>query len=109
MYKIDFFNFCIFVKKISSKWSVKKGIAYVEKSENPPNAPQIRPVENYWAMLKMKVYEGNWTGKNRPQMIRRIKQKQKELDHGIVIRMFDNLKGRIHIAKENGLSSLIKF
>ena len=37
------------------------------------------------------------------------KQKQKELDHGIVIRMFDNLKGRIHIAKENGLSSLIKF
>ena len=86
-----------------------QGIAYVEKSENPPNAPQIRPIENYWAMLKMKVYEGNWTGKNRPQMIRRIKQKQKELDHGIVIRMFDNLKGRIHIAKENGLSSLIKF
>ena len=42
-------------------------------------------------------------------MIRRIKQKQKELDHGIVNRMFDNLKGRIHIAKENGLSSLIKF
>ena len=73
------------------------------------NTPQIRPIENYWAMLKMKVYEGNWTGKNRPQMIRRIKQKQKELDHGIVIRMFDNLKGRIHIAKENGLSSLIEF
>ena len=42
-------------------------------------------------------------------MIRRIKQKQKEIDHDIVIQMFDNLKGRIHVAKENGLSSLIKF
>ena len=62
-------------------------------------------------MLKMKVYEGNWTGKDRPNMIRRIKQKQKEIDHDIVIRMFENLKERIHLAKESGdgLSSLIKF
>jgi hypothetical protein len=52
---------------------------------NPPNAPQIRPIENYWAMLKMKVYEGNWSGKDRPNMIQRIKQKQKEIDHDIVI------------------------
>ena len=87
------------------------GIAYVEKHENPQNAPQIRPIENYWAMLKMKVYEGNWTGKDRPQMIRRIKQKQKEIYHEIVIGMFENLKARIHLAKDNrdGLSSLIRF
>ena len=39
------------------------------------------------------------------------KQNQKEIDHDIVIRMFENLKGRIHLAKESGdgLSSLIKF
>jgi hypothetical protein len=44
-------------------------------------------------------------------MIQRIKQKQKEIDHDIVIWMFENLKGRIHLAKESGdgLSSLIKF
>ena len=59
----------------------------------------------------MKVYEGNWSRKDRPNMIQRIKQKQKEIDHDIVIRMFENLKGRIHLAKESGdgLSSLIKF
>ena len=59
----------------------------------------------------MKVYEGNWSGKDRPNMIQCIKQKQKEIDHDIVIRMFENLKGRIHLAKESedGLSSLIKF
>ena len=31
------------------------GIAFVEKAENPPNAPQIRPIENYWGILKMKL------------------------------------------------------
>ena len=29
-------------------------------------------------------------------------QKQKEIDHDIVIGMFENLKGRIHLAKESG-------
>ena len=59
----------------------------------------------------MKVYEGIWSGKDRSNMIHCIKQKQKEIDHDIVIRMFENLKGRIHLAKESGdgLSSLIKF
>ena len=31
------------------------GIAFVEKIDNPPNAPQIRPIENYWGILKMKL------------------------------------------------------
>ena len=38
----------------------ENGIAYVKIEENPPNAPQIRPIENYWWILKMKVYEGNF-------------------------------------------------
>ena len=50
----------------------------------------------------MTVYEQNWSGKDRPNMIQHIKQKQKEIDHDIVIRMFENLKGRIHLAKESG-------
>ena len=59
----------------------------------------------------MKVYEGNWSGKDRPNMIQGIKQKQKEIDPDIVIQMFENLKGRIQLAKESGdgLSSLIEF
>ena len=48
----------------------------------------------------MKVYEGNWSGKDRPNMIQCIKQRQKEIDHDIVTRMFENLKGRIHLAKK---------
>ena len=71
-----------------------------------PNAPQIRPIENYWDILKIKVYEENWSAKNRDHLIWRIKMKQKEIDQDIVIKMFDHLKGRVH--NQNGLQSLQK-
>ena len=35
--------------------------------------------------------------------------KKKEIDYDIVIEMLDNLKGRVHVANENGLQSLMKF
>ena len=34
--------------------------------------------------------------------------KQKEIDQDIVIKMFDHLKGRVHMANQNGLQSLQK-
>ena len=77
----------------------------------PSNLKIKESIIEFYKLHSKKGHEGNWSGKDRPNMIRRIKQKQKEIDHDIVIRMFENLKGRIHLAKESGdgLSSLIKF
>ena len=61
-------------------------IAFTEKIDNPPNAPQIRPIENYWGILKMKVYKENWKAKTRDHLIRRIKMKQKEIDQGLSLK-----------------------
>ena len=79
--------------------------------KNPPNAPQIRSIENYRDIRKMKVYEGNWTAKTRDHLIRRIKMKQKdqEINQDILIKIFENLKGRVHVANQNGLQFLMKF
>ena len=72
-------------------------IAFTEKIDNPPNAPQIRPIENHWGILKVKVYEGNWKAKTRDH----LKMRQKEIDQDIVIKMFDHLKGQVHTANQN--------
>ena len=48
----------------------------------------------------MKVYEGNWSAKTRDHLIC-IKMKQKEIDQGIVIKMFDHLKVQVHMANQN--------
>ena len=57
----------------------------------------------------MKVYEGNWKAQTRDHLIRHIKAKQKEINRDIVLKMFDNLKGQVHVANQNGLQSLMKF
>ena len=33
-----------------------QGISFIPKAKNPPNCPMIRPIEQYWANLKAKVY-----------------------------------------------------
>ena len=64
-----------------------------------------------WGILKMEVYTGNWgaRGKNkREKLIHRIKQCRKKIDRNVVIKMFDNLKAKVHTANQFGLRSLDK-
>ena len=109
MYKKIIFENTIFVKKILAK---KKNIYfhhfYVKSPYNcPPNAPQIRPIENFFGILKQHVYANNWLTKSRDALIRRIKKCVSEIDMNMVVKMFQNLKPKIKKAEENGLESLI--
>ena len=56
-------------KKKNLDFLCDNGIAFVEKIDNPANALQIRPIENYWGILKMKVYKRNWTAKTKDHLI----------------------------------------
>ena len=82
-------------------------LQYITKELNPPNAPQIRPIENYWSALKQKVYENNWSAKNRQQLVRRIKLSAKKIEPSTYQNLFVNLKLKISRAVKNGLESLI--
>ena len=84
-----------------------EGIYTVPKNLNPPNAPQIRPIEMFWGALKQKVYDKNWTAKNRDQLIKKIKKCAKEMNSEIYIKMFEKLREKINEANENGLDSLL--
>ena len=87
-----------------------EGIAFVDCRQNPPNAPQIRPIERYWALLKEKVYQGNWVAANRDQLIARIRyvlsKYQKELQSSI-IKMMDGLPQKLLKAQSEGLNSVL--
>ena len=86
---------------------IAQDIQYVMKDINPPNAPQIRPIENYWSILKQKVYSNNWSAENRDQLINRIKYCEKQIEPTIYQNLFVNLKTKMRRAVENGLESLI--
>ena len=42
---------------------------------NPANAPKLRPIEDFWSILKQKVYEKVWKAKSIDQL------KKKYLNH----------------------------
>ena len=40
-------------------YSIDKKINFVEKEDNPQNVPECRPIKDFWAILKAKVYVDN--------------------------------------------------
>ena len=84
-----------------------QGLPFVSKDQNPPNDPQICPIERFWAILKFLVYEGHWSAQNREQLIRRIKWAIAKYDKDNVVRMKDGLAQKIRSAHEYGLNSVL--
>ena len=64
--------------KATVSW-MSEFINFVPKELNPPNVPQARPIENFWACLVQKVYEGGWEATT-DKLIRRITAKLKDFD-----------------------------
>ena len=81
----------------------ESGLPYVLKNKNPPNFPQIRHIENFWSILKQKVYAGNWSAKSWEVLIRQIKKILREIDQNVIVKMFENLGDKINSAANCGL------
>jgi hypothetical protein len=52
-----------------------ESVPIVPKGSNPPNVPQVRPIEDFWVILAELVYEKNWEARAVKQLERRIKKK----------------------------------
>ena len=55
-------------------------IHHVDKVDNLANLPEVRPIEDFWSIIKDKVYENNWEAKTLHQLEVRIKKCLKEVD-----------------------------
>ena len=69
-------------------------IHHVEKVDNPANLPEVRHKEDFWSILKAKVYENNWEAKTLHQLEVRIKKCLKEVDQ--VLKTFGCVKKRLN-------------
>lgn len=89
------------------KWMSEK-INFVPKEVNPPNVPQARPIENFWACLAHKVYEGGWEAKTEEQLIRRITAKLKEFEDNFFPSLMKGINGKLKNIVDNGVLSYKK-
>ncbi|XP_074602682.1 uncharacterized protein LOC141856297 [Brevipalpus obovatus] len=83
------------------------GINYLPKFKNPPNVPQLRPIERFWANLKTKVYEDEWSATSIKQLERRIKMKIKEFDIEDFTRLCEHARSKIAEAAARSPLSVI--
>lgn len=84
------------------------GINFVDAKDNPPNVPQLRPIENFWAHLKAKVYGNGFTAKNLDHLKNRIRLKLKEFDPDYFFNLMDSVKTKVRKAADLGPLSVIK-
>jgi transposase len=94
--------------KKTTDWLTSQNIPFVPKKDNPPNIPQARPIEDFWSALKRIVYEKGWEAQTEQQLIRRIKQKLKEVDICVVQSMISKVPKILRKIEDNGPLSVIK-
>ena len=85
----------------------EKNIPFVSRVDNPPNVPQTRPIETIWTVLERKIYENNWEAKNTDHLVKRIKQKAKELDQEMLQGMIEDVEKKLRVMWQDGLYSVL--
>lgn len=88
-------------------WLIEQNIPFVPKKDNPPNIPQARPIEDFWSVLKRKVYERGWEAQNEQQLVGRIKRKLKEIDISVVQSMILKVRRILRQIEDNGPLSVM--
>lgn len=83
------------------------GVPIVARDMNPPCAPQIRPIEDLWGIIKQDVYKGGWQATSETQLKRRIQQVIRQLDPEVPRKMMTGLSARVRLAANKGLMSQI--
>jgi hypothetical protein len=81
----------------------EENIHFVAKSDNPPNVPECRPVEDFWSILKGMVYANNWQAKDLTQLRARITQCLKNVDLELVKAIFKSSRRRVGKVRTQGV------
>ena len=85
----------------------KKNLPFVFRVDNPLNVPQARPIETVWTVLERKIYENNWEAKYIDHLVKRIKQKAKELDQEMLQGMIEDVGKKPRAMRRDGLYSVL--
>ena len=56
----------------------------VQRHFNPPKVPELRPIEQFWAILKQKVFCKGYVAKNKDTLILKIKKELLNVKESVV-------------------------
>lgn len=82
---------------------IENRINHVDKVDNPANLPECRPIEDFWSILKGKVYAHNWQAKDIPTLKKRIKKCLKEIEPSTIQSLMEGVVKRIDEVRRRGV------
>jgi transposase len=74
---------------------------------NPPNVPQVRPIEKFWSILKRKVYSNGYIAETTEDLIKRMKSELRKMPLKTCQNLMNSLKTKIRKAADNGVLPVI--
>ena len=82
---------------------IENDINYIEKYENPANCPEIRPIEDFWSILKGEVYKGGWKAENLKKLENRIRYCLKKIKITSIHHFFKGTHRRLDRVRRYGV------
>ena len=95
-----------YAKSVAS-YLISKNITFVQKADNPPAVPELRPVENFCSILKRMVYKNNWQATSVDELKQRIKYCLKKVDVNAVQNMCGGVYRKLNFVRRNGETRLL--
>lgn len=77
------------------QWYRDNGVDFIEKELNPPNCPQFRPIEKYWAIMKQKLKKTGKMARDAAGMVRFWNKLAKEVDTAAVQRLMGGISRKV--------------
>lgn len=82
--------------KPTMEWYKANNIEIVPVQANPPNCPQLRPVEKYWAIIKQKLRKSQKVATNYLSFAKLWAAATKKVPDAVVKQLMNGLGGKIH-------------
>lgn len=79
------------------EWYKANNINYVPKDMNPPNCPELRPIERYWARIKSKLQKGKQTAKSLQHFRRLWTAATRKIDNSTVQSLMNSIRKKVRL------------
>lgn len=78
-------------------WYGAQNITFVSKDQNPPNCPELRPIEKFWAIIKGKLRKEFKPAKNTSDFIRKWKKACDSVGPTGVRRLMRGIQSKVRV------------
>lgn len=85
---------CHYSKRVL-EWYVSNNVDFIPRSMNPPNCPDFRPIENYWAIMKGKLHKTGKTVQDINSLRSAWNLQAKKVEKSLVQKMMSSIKKKV--------------